>query len=108
VSDDILSAETEMDELDNGFGATVTILTPLNVFQKKKSVHVTFNTAGGDVIGAFYIDAPPLSESTGKFHDQGDAKWIVIMGQLRRHNDKPFGRPTPGRPIGRTGVFGVF
>jgi hypothetical protein len=22
---------------------------------------------------------------TGKFHDQGDAKWIVIRGQLRGH-----------------------
>jgi len=45
----------------------------------------------------------------GKFHDQGDAKWIV-MG----HNDTPFGRPTPGRPIGRPevgcsqNVIGVF
>jgi hypothetical protein len=29
----------------------------------------------------------------GKFHDQGDAKRI-IMGQLRRHNDTPLGRPT--------------
>jgi hypothetical protein len=40
----------------------------------------------------------------GEFHDQGDAKWIVIRGQLRGHNDTPFGRPTPGRPIGRPGV----
>jgi hypothetical protein len=50
----------------------------------------------------------------GEFHDQEDAKWIVIGGQLRGHNDTPFGRPTPGRPIGRPevghplGVFGVF
>ena len=50
----------------------------------------------------------------GEFHDQGDAKWIVIRGPLRGHNDTPFGRPTPGRPIGRPGVghpqgvFGVF
>jgi hypothetical protein len=28
--------------------------------------------------------------SLGKFHDQGDAKWIVIRGQLRGHNDTPF------------------
>jgi hypothetical protein len=35
----------------------------------------------------------------GKFHDQGDAKWIVIRGQLRGHNDTPCGRPTPSRPI---------
>jgi hypothetical protein len=31
----------------------------------------------------------------GEFHDQGDAKWIVIRGRLRGHNDTPFGRPTP-------------
>jgi hypothetical protein len=51
---------------------------------------------------------------TGKFHDQGDAKWIAIRGQLRGHNDMPFGQPAPGRPIGPpgvghpSGVFGVF
>jgi hypothetical protein len=41
----------------------------------------------------------------GEFHDQGDAKWIVIRGQLRGPNDTPFGRPTPGRLIG---VFGYY
>jgi ribosomal protein L21 len=40
----------------------------------------------------------------GEFHDQGDVKWIVIRGQLRGHNDTPFGWPTPGRPISRPGV----
>ena len=40
----------------------------------------------------------------GEFHDQGDAKWIVIRGPLRGHKDTPFGRPTPGRPIDRPGV----
>jgi hypothetical protein len=39
----------------------------------------------------------------GEFHDQGDANSIVIRGQLRGHNDTPFGRPTPSRPIGRLG-----
>jgi hypothetical protein len=38
------------------------------------------------------------------FHDQGDAKWIVIRRQLRGHNDTPFGRPTSGLPIGCLGV----
>jgi hypothetical protein len=33
----------------------------------------------------------------GKFHKQGDTKWIVIMVKLRGHNDMPFGQPTPGR-----------
>jgi hypothetical protein len=41
---------------------------------------------------------------TGEFRDQGDANWILIRGQLRGHNDRPFRRPTPGRPIGRAGV----
>jgi hypothetical protein len=36
----------------------------------------------------------------GKFHDLGVAKWIVIRGQLRGHNDTPCGQPTPGRPPG--------
>jgi hypothetical protein len=36
----------------------------------------------------------------GKFHDMGDAKGIVIRGQLWGHNDMPFGRPTPGQPQG--------
>jgi hypothetical protein len=50
----------------------------------------------------------------GKFHDQWDTKWTVIRGQLRGHNDTPFGQPTPGQPIGRpgvgcpSGIFGVF
>jgi hypothetical protein len=46
----------------------------------------------------------------GEFHDQGDAKWIVIKGQLRGHNDTPFGRPTY-RPPGvgcPQGVIGGF
>jgi hypothetical protein len=40
--------------------------------------------------------------------------YIVIRRPLRGHNDMPFGRPTPGRPISRPGVghpqcvFGVF
>jgi hypothetical protein len=28
-----------------------------------------------------------IPESTGKFRDQADAKWIVIRGQLRGHDD---------------------
>ena len=39
----------------------------------------------------------------GEFHDQGDAKWIVIRQQLRGHNYMPCGRPAPGRPVGRPG-----
>jgi hypothetical protein len=52
--------------------------------------------------------------TVGEFHDQGDAKSIVIRRPLRGHNDTPFGRATSGQPIGRPGVghsqgvFGVF
>jgi hypothetical protein len=48
----------------------------------------------------------------GEFQDQGDAKWIVIRGQLWGHNPTPFRRPTPGRSIGcpvvghPQGIFG--
>jgi hypothetical protein len=41
----------------------------------------------------------------GEFHDQADAKWIVIRGQLRDRNDMPIGRPGVGHP---QGVFGGF
>jgi hypothetical protein len=53
-------------------------------------------------------------ENKGEFHDQEDAKWIVIRGQLRGHNDMPFRQPAPGWPIGRPGsghpqgIIGVF
>jgi hypothetical protein len=57
--------------------------------------------ADGEIV--FFI---PVS---GKLLDQGDAKWILIRGHLRGHNDTPFERPTPGWPIGRPGfVFDVF
>jgi hypothetical protein len=29
--------------------------------------------------------------TTGEFHDQADAKWIVIRGLLKGHNDTPCG-----------------
>jgi hypothetical protein len=41
-----------------------------------------------------------LGYANGEFHDQGDTKWIVMRGQLRGHNDMPFGPPTPDRPAG--------
>jgi hypothetical protein len=53
-------------------------------------------------------------ETRGKFHDQGDAKWIVIRRSLWGHNDMPSRRPAPGQPIGRPGpgrppgIVGVF
>jgi hypothetical protein len=40
---------------------------------------------------------PPV-QLIGEFHGQGDAKWLVIKGQLRGHNDMPLGRPTQGWP----------
>jgi hypothetical protein len=76
-----------------------------------------------EIVGTFANTASRLYRSrrqakdqlaVGKFHDLGDAKCIVIRGQLRGHNDTPFGRPTPCRLISRPvdgcrqGVFGVF
>jgi hypothetical protein len=56
-----------------------------------------------------------VSSNSGEFHDQGDARWIVIRMPLRGHNGTPFGRTTPRRPLGWSlgvgrplGVFGVF
>jgi hypothetical protein len=40
----------------------------------------------------------------GEFHDQAGANWIVFRGLLRGHNDTPYERPTPARPISRPGV----
>jgi hypothetical protein len=34
-------------------------------------------------------------DSVGEFHDQGDARRIVIRTSLWGHNDKPFRQPTP-------------
>jgi hypothetical protein len=57
----------------------------------------------------FSENLPPLEEKetaqavAGDFHDQGDAKWIVIRKSLWGHNDTPCGRPSPGRPIRRPG-----
>jgi hypothetical protein len=54
------------------------------------------------------------SSATGEFHDQGNAKWIVIRRLLCVHNNTPCMRPSPGWPIGRLGsvrpqgVIGVF
>jgi hypothetical protein len=54
------------------------------------------------------------SQVAGGCHDEADAKWIIIRGPSMGHSNTPFGRPTPGRHIGRPGVgnlqdvFGVF
>jgi hypothetical protein len=48
-------------------------------------------------------------KTRGEFHDQGDAKWIVIRRQLRGHNDTPCGRRVPGRPVaGRNLSFFIY
>jgi hypothetical protein len=44
-----------------------------------------------------------LGSPWGEFHDQGDAKRIVIRRSLWGHNNTPCGRPALGRPIGRSG-----
>jgi hypothetical protein len=55
-----------------------------------------------------------MQSNFGEFLDKGDAKWIVIRGQLRGHNNMPFGWPTSSQPIGHSvvgcpqGVIGAF
>jgi hypothetical protein len=59
-----------------------------------------------------FSGGPPAGQTTcrrlqppwSKLHDKRGAKWIVITGQFRGHNDMPFGRPTPGRLVGRPGL----
>jgi hypothetical protein len=62
----------------------------------KQDVKGSGMAGAGETLGSPW---PPLAilsadNPMGQFHDQGDAKWIVIRGQLRSHNDMPFGRPT--------------
>jgi hypothetical protein len=47
------------------------------------------------------------TKEIGDFHDQADAKSIVIRGLLRGHNDMPCGWPIPGGwlPIRRIYCF---
>jgi hypothetical protein len=47
---------------------------------------------------------PKWVKRGGELHDQGHAKWRVIRRQPWGHNDTPFERPTPGRPVGGPGV----
>jgi hypothetical protein len=35
-----------------------------------------------------------MLSAQGEFHDEGEAKWIVIRGQLIGHINTPCGRPT--------------
>jgi hypothetical protein len=72
--------------------------------QKNREVVVTCLDAILDTNGSILYDNEyknsdcgmrPLMIVPGEFHDQGDAKWVVIRGQLRGHNDMPFGRPIP-------------
>jgi hypothetical protein len=41
----------------------------------------------------------------GEFHDQADAKRIVIRGLLRGHDDTPCGRPNAGWPVGQPCIW---
>jgi hypothetical protein len=44
--------------------------------------------ASGSASGITNTDS---DSDSGKFHDQGDAKWIKIRGQLKGHNETPCG-----------------
>jgi len=63
----------------------------------------------------FHLQALAISKLVGgKFHDQGDAKWIVIRGQLWGDDDTSCGQRARGWPIDRPGsghpqgLFGDF
>jgi hypothetical protein len=80
----------------------------LSVHPKKvQEVKQWFNSYfsfGGCVVAPFLLLTGPSGcgkSSTGEFHDQADAKWMVIRGPLRGHSDTPCRQPTPGRKIGR-------
>jgi hypothetical protein len=65
--------------------------------EKRDPTRISFQTK--DVILRSLF---PLLQFLCEFNDQGDAKWIVIRGPLRGHNDTPFGRSTIGHPgVGR-------
>jgi hypothetical protein len=68
-----------------------------------ESGHRVWTVSGGRIKDEFLNGLLYFSEEGG-CHDLADAEWIVMRGQLRGHNDAPFGRPTPRRPISRQGV----
>jgi hypothetical protein len=55
--------------------------------------HLVLDNAAG------FLLTVECARGKGEFHDQGAAKWIVIRRPLWGHNNTPFGRPTPGRPL---------
>jgi hypothetical protein len=87
------------------FTPTQTAVTPITPITLSTSAHTTSNSSFVSMEAksphAFW---QTRRQSCGEFHDQGDARWIVIREQLWGQNDTLCGRPTPGRPIGRLGV----
>jgi hypothetical protein len=63
---------------------------------------ITYRTHDLEVSISSSIDADFVMTG-GEFHNQGDAKWIVIRRQLKGHNNTSFRRPGVSRP---QGVFG--
>jgi hypothetical protein len=75
---------------------------PLKVNIKNDYIRVMLAEALGTfVLVAFGLGAnAQTATSKGSCHDQADAEWIVIRGPLRGHNNMPYGRLTPGQPVG--------
>jgi len=68
-SDHILADQTEMDELDNGLGAEVTVHIPLSAFKNTQVVNVIV-MSGDDVIGTTDIELPAK---------EGKVTYIVVI-----------------------------
>jgi hypothetical protein len=89
-----------------------------NVFTSARQRRPTATASNPNPILRNPLTSTPISKrktkSAGEFHDQADATWIGIRRSLWGHNDTPFRRTTPGRPIGHpgvgrpSGVIGVF
>jgi hypothetical protein len=76
-------------------GSTLKIAVPIRATAGQ--LHFSrVDMRGGDGVSAeallsHHIWTFILLVRKGKFYDQGDAKWTVIRGQLRGHNDMPQG-----------------
>lgn len=68
-SDHILEDQTEIDELDNGFGAEVTVHIPLSAFEKSQVVNVIV-MSGNEVVGTADIELPAK---------EGKVTYIVVI-----------------------------
>jgi hypothetical protein len=75
------------------------------VIIEREEITVSMSAADEQMFTSQFEEIP-----WGEFHDQGDAKWMIIRRSLWSHNNTPCGRPAyqpPGvwPPAGRNGWF---